>query len=474
MNSTQEPIARTVPTAQIATRRRWSWTWLIPTMALVVSGWIGWRAQSERGPLLEIRALEGHGIGAGDSVRYRGINVGEIVSVELEDNLSEVVMEVRLSLRAEALARAGTRFWIVRPHLALDEVTGLETIFGARYLEASPGPVSAEVQTEFLALEEPPVLLEDEEGSLEIVLVASRKFGLQPGAPINYRQVQIGRVLTVGLASDSSSIEIRANIRPRYSRLIRENTRFWEASGIDLQVGLFGGVEVGLDSMRALIVGAIALATPDEPGPAALNGHRFNLEEEAEEDWLEWRPALSVGSALLPPDAPTPRPLRAKLTWTEKQLFIKKKHQRTAWVLAVDGGLIGPADLFAPKEIEDAKSIDLQIAGRLIPFGAVRWEESELVLLESDESMGIPWPSDWIRTPTELEDVLVVGDPAAAPLPLSRARFSDEGGTWKLERGMGLQADWNGAFAFSRSDGKLIGVLFVDGRDARVVPMRIP
>jgi len=474
MTNTTEPIARTIPTAQISTRRRWSWTWVIPLLALTITGWIVWRAQAERGPLIEIRAREGHGIGAGDSVRYRGINVGKIEAAELDDDLGQVVLEVRLSLRAEALARTGTRFWIVRPHLALDEVTGLETIFGARYLEASPGLESGEVQTEFLALEEPPVLLEDEEGSLEIVLVSTRKFGLQPGAPINYRQVQIGRVLTVGLASDASSIETRAHIRPRYSQLIRENTKFWEASGIDLQVGLFGGVEVGLDSMRALIVGAIALATPDEPGEAVLNGHRFTLEEEAEEDWLAWRPALPVGNALLPPGTPTPKPLHAKLTWTEKQLFLKNKKRRSAWVLAVEGGLLGPADLFAPSEEAEGQGHHLQIAGKLVPLAKPRWQEAGLAVLDSAVALGIPWPSDWIRKPEGIEDVLVVGDPAAAPLPLSSARFVEEDGAWKIERGMGLREEWNGAFAFSRADGYLVGVVLVDGSSAKIVPMRLP
>ena len=474
MTNTTEPIARTIPTAQITTRRRWSWTWVIPVIALSISGWIVWRAQAERGPLIEVRALEGHGVGPGDSVRYRGINVGEIVSAELDDDLSQVVLSVRLSLRAEELARVGTRFWIVRPHLSLDEVTGLETIFGARYLEAIPGREPGEVQTEFLALEEPPVLLEDEEGSLELVLVSTRRFGLQPGAPINYRQVQIGRVLSVGLASDASGIEIRAHIRPRYARLVRENTKFWEQSGIEMQVGLFGGVEVGLDSMRALIVGAIALATPDEPGPAVLNGHRFALEEEAEEDWLDWRPALPVGNALLPEDSPTPHPLRAKLTWQKKQLFLTNKHRRTAWVLAVDGGLLGPADLLVPAEQDEGLGPQLQIAGRVVPFGTVRWQSGGLAMLDSSQGLGIPWPGEWIRDPESIEDVLVVGDPAAAPLPLSRARFVEEDGAWKIERGMALQEEWNGAFAFSREDGNLVGVLLVENNSARIIPLRRP
>ena len=471
MTHQYDPLARTVPTAYVTTRSGWSWAWLLPLAALVLSIWIGWQAQVDRGPLIEIRVSEGYGIGPGDAVRYRGINVGQIETAELDEDLSQIVLEVRLSIRAAALARANTRFWIVRPHLTLDGVTGLETIFGARYLAALPGEPNSNVQTVFDALEEPPILQEKQDGSLEFVLVASRKFGLQPGAPITYRQVEIGRVLTVELASDASAIEIRAYVQPEYTRLIRENTRFWEESGLDLEVGLIGGVELSLDSLRALVVGAIALATPDEPGPAVHSEHRFALEKEAQSAWLKWRPALAVGDELLPDSTPTPHPLLARSTWTHEQFFIDRDREQNAWVLSVDGCLIGPTTLLVPTELEDDEHIRLAIEGQSIELGSVRWSNPDLTMIELSKPLGIPWPTDWIRVPSTFEDLLVVADPASTPLALSRDRFRLKDSAWLLDKDLDLDPAWHGAFAFSRSDGRLIGVLLIQEDQVKIAPI---
>lgn len=471
MTHEYDPLARTVPTAYVTTRSGWSWAWIFPIAALAISLWVGWQAQAERGPLIEIRVSEGFGIGAGDAVRYRGIDVGQIETAELDKSLSEVVLEVRLSVRAAALAQANTRFWVVRPHMTLDGVTGLETIFGARYLAALPGEPGSQTQTEFVALEEPPILLEKEAGSLEIDLIASRRFGIQPGAPITYRQVDIGRVLEVELASDASGIEIHAYIHPEYTRLVRENSRFWEESGLDLEVGLIGGVELGLDSLRALIVGAIAIATPDEPGLAARDGHRFTLEAEAKPAWLEWRPSLPVGDELLPESTPTPKPVRAKSTWTHEQFFIDLDRQQIAWVLSVDGCLIGPTSLLAPPELKEDESIALSVLGKPVDIGAMRWSNEHLSMVETSHPIGIPWPTDWIRATSGLEDVLVVGEPLDTPLALSRDRFHVANGVWVLESEMDFESKWHGGFAFSRSDGRLVGVLLLENGEAIIAPV---
>ncbi|MEM8711293.1 MAG: MlaD family protein, partial [Planctomycetota bacterium] len=149
--------------------------WLIPVAALAASVGFTLMGARDQGPVIVIHAAHGHGLDEGDPVRYLGIDVGIVKGVTLGSSGDEadVRLEVQLTRDAGDLARAGTKFWIVRPQLSLDSIDGLETIIGARYLALYPGPKDAERRTQFTALSEPPLADEVRGGmGLEIVLEA--------------------------------------------------------------------------------------------------------------------------------------------------------------------------------------------------------------------------------------------------------------------------------------------------------------
>ena len=174
-------------------------------------------------------------------------------------------------------------------------------------------------------------------------LSAPTKGSLTPAAPIYYRKIQVGQLLSVGLASDGNSVEARAYIEPAYAPLVREGTRFWSASGIDAQIDL-RGLRLKTESLQALVMGGIALATPADGGAQVGTGHRFELHDGPEDEWLQWQASIPVGSALLPPGASLPRPMRASLSWSEGRILTDtEEHQ--GWVLNVSRGLLGPVDL---------------------------------------------------------------------------------------------------------------------------------
>ena len=132
--------------------------WLVPVLAIGLSIGFAVRALQQRGPSIMIRAEHGHGIGRGDAVRYLGSVVGEVRAVVIEEGPSGDAVRIEVVMRkdAAALARAGTLFWIVRPQLSLDAVSGLETIIGAQYLALHPGPREGPAHTDFTALASPP------------------------------------------------------------------------------------------------------------------------------------------------------------------------------------------------------------------------------------------------------------------------------------------------------------------------------
>ncbi len=457
---------RPLPAAILRPRRRVSAAWLIPLAALALAAWLGFRAWSARGVVVTVLLPEGHGLKTGDDVRYHGITVGTIRSVELTGDL-EIRVTASLGTESGRLARQGSRFWVVRPQLQLSRIAGIETLLGPRYLAVLPG--RGPRRRSFIGLPEPPAVEAQEPGDLEIILAAVEQGNLHRGAPVTYRQVQVGTVLSVGLASDGGAVEARVHIEKAYAQLVRQRSRFWDAGGVEASVGLTG-LSFKLKSLESVLAGGIAMATPPDAGEPVRNGHRFALEQSAPEDWLQWHPMAVIGSSMLPPGAALPAPLRARAGW-KQGWWITRNRSRQGWILQMPDGLLGPADVLRPQPGAGEKPA-IEVAGTTLPpDAAIAWESGGLALLSATVN-GAPWPRSRCRRPSaEPEDCLAVADPTAMPLPLAAARLEPHGDGWLLDAALSVDESWHGAAVVARADGALVGLLLVEDGSARVAPM---
>ena len=464
----------TVPTALREPQPARSFAWLLPVIALAITGFLLSQGLGGRGPLVTVQAVNGHGIRVGDSVRHLGIEVGEVEAVQLAATLAHIELSVRLAPEAGGLAREGSRFWIVRPHLALDSVSGLETIIGARYLAVVPGPDGGARRSDFVALEDPPLDEPIEDGGLEIVLEAPVRFGLRPGAPVEYREVRVGTVLAVGLASDASSVEARVYVRPQYAELVRERTRFWESGGFELELGLTSGLEVGLESLQSMLVGGVRFATPPDGGRAVSTGHRFALVDKPEKDWLEWRPNVPVGGTRLAAGTTLPTIVRARLLWREG--IFKRKKERQGWLVRTGDGVLGPLDLLVIPEDANEGTTRLELEGLEVQLADLPAADDlgqglGRRVLPAGQGGEAPPPLAPRRL-SEPEDLLLVRDSGAEPLAVDRARLApSEGGAFEFGGGLTIDPAWHGALAVARGDGQPVGVVLVGERRAVLAPL---
>lgn len=294
------------PTASVQLARRWRWVWIIPIAAVVFAGLLYQRHMAQRGRLITVRMAHGHGIKAGAALRCRGIVVGAVEMATLNKTLDGVVLSVRLAPQSKGIAVQGSRFWVVRPRLSVTGVGGLETIAGPQYLAVMPG--DGERADTFDALEHPPPVEAIDPEGLVLSLKAAQRGSLRPGAPVTYRQVHVGAVLTVDLAQDGSHVYIQAYIQPPFAFTVRENSMFWNVSGAGLDLGI-KGLRFEVESLQTLLDGGIAYATPEQFGKPAVTGQTFTLHDKADDDWLDWQPNLTGG----PPPAQEDRSLIDRL-----------------------------------------------------------------------------------------------------------------------------------------------------------------
>jgi paraquat-inducible protein B len=282
-----------LPRAKVK-RQRWSFPvmWAVPVVAALVAVYLVYDQVREFGPTITIRFKDGSGLKAGRTpIQYSGVRIGEVKSVKLSDDLRDVVVEVRLLRSVASIAREGSVFWVVRLGTELQDISNLGTVITGAYIQVLPG--TGEPKSEFVGMESSQAALEPQ--GLEIVLHTKRLGSLKPSSPVYYRGIEVGAVGAVQLGADATVAEIHVLIKPRYVKLVRSSSKFWNSSGADVKLGLFSGLEINVESLKSLVGGGIVFATPDDPkSRQARNGAAFALYEQPEKDWLEWAPRISI------------------------------------------------------------------------------------------------------------------------------------------------------------------------------------
>jgi paraquat-inducible protein B len=265
--------------------------WLIPVFALGAGGFYLYDYLVDHGPEITIRFGDGSGLKAGETiVRHLGVQVGKVTALELSSDQKQVAVRVQMERSGDVYAKTGALFWIVRPEINFESVSGLETLASGPYIEAVPG--NGNRATEFTGLKNAPNALGD---GLRLIVHGVRLERLQADSPIYYRGFQVGVIQGIQLSSDATGVDIQVFIERRYAPLVRTNSKFWILSGLDVKGGILTGVQMKLDSLRSLISGGIAFASPQEnAGDPVADGTVFPLYEDPKPEWLNWAPRIQL------------------------------------------------------------------------------------------------------------------------------------------------------------------------------------
>jgi len=267
-----------LPEAVVSTRRRQiSIVWVVPLVALLIGAWLVYKAVTEKGPTVTIAFKSAEGLEAGKTkIKFKDVELGQVSEINLSPDLSQVVVTAELVKQAEKFLSANTRFWVVRARVAAGQVSGLGTLFSGAYIGLDPGNPGAPA-THFEGLENPPLVTTGLPGR-RFNLEASRLGSLDIGAPVYYRQIKVGQVVGYELNEDGKAVAVKIFINAPIDKLVYKNTRFWNASGLDIAVDA-SGIRVNTESLVTILVGGIAFDTPAnlEPGGPAEEGDVFKL-----------------------------------------------------------------------------------------------------------------------------------------------------------------------------------------------------
>ena len=255
--------------------------WILPLVAALIGAWLIYKSIVEAPIKVVINFSTAQGITAGKTqVLYKGLKAGLVKSVQISPDLKSVNVGVDFDQSAKNLLRSNTEFWLVKPRVSLEGISGLGTLMAGDHIALRPGEDAGKSSKKFKALTEPPPIPAELPG-LHLKLVSKELTSVERGSPVFYKRIAVGDVQSFKLMDDREHVEINIYIHPQYSHLVLEHTRFYNASGIEIE-GSFSSFKIRTQSITSILRGGVAFITP-ETGPKGRqtkNGDRFELFED--------------------------------------------------------------------------------------------------------------------------------------------------------------------------------------------------
>ena len=243
-------------------RFRLQLVWLVPLVALLIGGWLAVQAILEKGPTITISFATGEGLEAGKTkIKFKDVDIGVVKSVVLSPDHKRVIATAELSKDATSMLVDDTRFWVVRPRISGGTVSGIGTLLSGSFIGMDIG-TKTKIRRDFVGLEAPPVFASGVPGR-EFVLKSDSMGSLDVGSPVYYRRLQVGQVTSYELDADGTGVTMHVFVNAPYDKYVKSDTRFWQASGVDVSLDT-SGVKVNTESLVSILIGGLAFqGAPD-------------------------------------------------------------------------------------------------------------------------------------------------------------------------------------------------------------------
>lgn len=284
-SSPHEETKDQTPEAKLR-RPRFQLVWLIPIIAAIIAGYLGYRTLMNRGPLLILTFDNASGLQVGQTqLKYKAVALGTVEAIDLAADNGHVVVKVRMNNIGRRFLNSNARFWVVRPRMSLSDITSFETIVSGAYITVDPGKPGGQYEDSFVGLEQPPGVRSDEPGHT-YTLTAYKLGAISSGSPIFYRDIVVGEVLGYDIGNGLGPIKISIFIRAPFDNLVRPDSRFWNSSGISFDIK--GGVlQLQMQSLQALVLGGITFSLPymaqsEATSPDNASFHLYASQQQAE------------------------------------------------------------------------------------------------------------------------------------------------------------------------------------------------
>lgn len=247
--------------AKVRKVKNWSPVWIFPIVTALIGAWILFYHYSHQGPEVTLITTNAEGIEGGKTtIKSRSVDVGVVESATLTDDLTHVEIKARLHAGMEKLLHNDSVFWVVKPQVGREGISGLGTLLSGAYIELQPGSKGSQ-PTQYQLLDSPPLAPPDAKG-IRVILDSKKAGQLSPGDPVLFRGYRVGSVETSTFDPQKRAISYQLFINAPNDRLVTSNVRFWKDSGIAVDL-TSAGMRVEMGSLTTLFGGGVSFDVPE-------------------------------------------------------------------------------------------------------------------------------------------------------------------------------------------------------------------
>lgn len=253
-----------------------SFVWLVPLAAAVIGLWLLIDYARSRGPQIRLLMENADGLEVNNTtIRVLNVEVGRVTHIALNPKGKGVVITAQLNRESAELMRKDTQFWVVKPRIDQNGVTGLGTLLSGSYIAFSPGTGKEEAR-EFVVEDLPPISAIGQSGT-RLALKGKNAKMIGAGSPVMFENHIVGTVETARFNASTRETEYSIFIYSPNESLLNSESRFWIDSGLNVSLDS-SGVSIRSAPLSALLSGAIAFDTPEFSGAAPVSqGQTFTV-----------------------------------------------------------------------------------------------------------------------------------------------------------------------------------------------------
>ena len=198
--------------------------------------------------------------GGKTTIKSRSVDVGVVESATLTDDLTHVEIKARLNAGMEKLLHGDSVFWVVKPQVGREGISGLGTLLSGAYIELQPG-AKGNQPAQYQLLDSPPLAPPDAKG-IRVILDSKKAGQLTAGDPVLFRGYRVGSVEKSTFDPQKRAISYQLFINAPNDRLVTSNVRFWKDSGIAVDL-TSAGMRVEMGSLTTLFGGGVSFDVPE-------------------------------------------------------------------------------------------------------------------------------------------------------------------------------------------------------------------
>ncbi|GAA5104603.1 intermembrane transport protein PqiB [Orbus sasakiae] len=237
--------------------------WIIPIVTLIIGVWMLYSHFADQGQRFTLIAHDASGIVAGKTViKSRSVEVGIVENVTLSEDYKQVVIEGQIYKGMQALLNNDSVFWIVKPQIGREGITGLGTLLSGVYIELISGNDKETFNNKPFNLLDSPPLSGPADAGIRVNLESDQSGVIPRGASVMFRGFKVGSVETSDFDIDSRKMKYQLFIAKPYDRLVTQNVRFWKEGGVNLSLSP-KGASLEVPSLDVLLSGGISFDVPE-------------------------------------------------------------------------------------------------------------------------------------------------------------------------------------------------------------------